>query len=94
VLKTAGKWTRGSPCTRSACARARVPARAHARVEGRGEKARGEQRRGTAVQVAPIKPALKAPGTMRLKLKYGKLISIRAFESNLRRYTAAAGSSA
>ena len=27
---------------------------------------------GRAVQVDPIKPTLKAPGTMRLKLKYDK----------------------
>ena len=47
----------------------------------------------------PIKPLLKAPGTMRLKqkyglapgtirlkLKYGKLLSSFAFKSNLRRF--------
>jgi len=32
--------------------------------------------RGRAVQVAPIKPTLKAPGTKRLKLNYDKLLSI------------------
>jgi threonine aldolase len=30
---------------------------------------------GTAVQVDPIKPTLKAPGTQRLKLRYNKLLS-------------------
>ena len=39
------------------------------------------------MQVDPIKHKLKAPGTMRLKLKYGKLVSSFAFKSNLRRYT-------
>jgi hypothetical protein len=37
------------------------------------------------VQVEPIKPRLKAPGTKRLKLKYGKLLSDFAFNFNLRR---------
>jgi hypothetical protein len=40
-----------------------------------------------AVQVDPIKPTLKAPGTNRLILKYDKLISIFAFNFKLRRYT-------
>jgi len=31
---------------------------------------------GKAVQVDPINPTLKAPGTNRLKLKYDKLLSI------------------
>ena len=39
------------------------------------------------MHVDPIKPTLKAPGTMRLKLKYGKLLSSFAFRFNLRRYT-------
>ena len=38
------------------------------------------------MQVDPIKPVLKAPGTTRLKLKYGKLLSSFAFKFNLRRY--------
>ena len=42
---------------------------------------------GRAVQVDPIKPVLKPPGTMRLKLKHGKLLSSFAFKSNLRRCT-------
>ena len=33
-------------------------------------------RRGRAVQVDPIKPTLKAPGTKRLKLKYDKLLQM------------------
>jgi hypothetical protein len=31
---------------------------------------------GEAVQVEPIKPTLKAPGTQRLKLKYDDMLSI------------------
>jgi hypothetical protein len=42
------------------------------------------------VQVDPIKPMLKAPGTKRLKLEYDKLLSSFAFNFNLRRYTTAA----
>jgi len=41
------------------------------------------------VQVEPIKPTLKAPGTKRLKLKYDKLFSSFAFYFNLRRYSMA-----
>jgi len=44
--------------------------------------------RGGAVQVDPIKPTLKAPGTKRLKLNHGKPLSSFAFNFNLRRYTA------
>jgi len=39
------------------------------------------------VQVDPIKPTLKAPGTERLKLKYDEPPSNFAFKFNLRRYT-------
>jgi hypothetical protein len=39
-----------------------------------------------AVQVDPIKPTLKAPGTKRLKLKHDKLLSSFAVNFNLRRY--------
>jgi hypothetical protein len=39
------------------------------------------------VQVDPIKPTLKPPGTKRLSLKCAELLSISAFEFNLRRYT-------
>jgi len=38
------------------------------------------------VQVDPLKPILKAPGTKRLKLKYDQLLSNLAFNFNLRRY--------
>ena len=38
------------------------------------------------MQVDPIKPLLKAPGTKRLKVKYGKLLSNFAFKFNLRRF--------
>ena len=38
------------------------------------------------MQVDPIKLALKARGTKRLKLKYDKLLSNVAFNFNLRRY--------
>jgi len=42
---------------------------------------------GKAVQVNPIIPTLKPPGTTRWKLKYIRLLSNVAFEFNLRRYT-------
>jgi hypothetical protein len=38
------------------------------------------------VQVEPMKPVLKAPGTKRLKLTYDGLFSNVAFNINLRRY--------
>ena len=44
---------------------------------------------GRAVQVDPIKPTLKAPGTKRLKVTHDKLLSSFAFNFNLRRYTPA-----
>jgi len=43
------------------------------------------------VQVDPIKLALQAPGTKRLKLNYVKLLSTFAFKFNLRRYSEAGG---
>jgi hypothetical protein len=43
------------------------------------------------VQVDPIKPTLKPPGTKRLKLNYDQVLSNSAFEFILRRYTKAAG---
>ena len=49
------------------------------------------RRRGRVVQVDPIKPMLKAPGTETLKLKYGELPSKFAFDFNLRRYTVRSG---
>jgi len=42
---------------------------------------------GTAVQVEPMKPMLKAPGTKQLNLKYDELLSSFAFNSKLRRYS-------
>jgi len=42
--------------------------------------------RGRSVQVDPIKPTLKAPGTKRLKLECDELLSKFAFRFNLRRY--------
>jgi len=44
---------------------------------------------GRAVQVDPIKPTLKPPGTKRLRLKYDEPLSNFAFKINLRRYTKA-----
>ena len=38
------------------------------------------------MQVDPIKPTLKAPGTKRLKLQYDEPLSSFAFKFNLRRY--------
>ena len=40
------------------------------------------------VQIAPIKPTLKAPGNKRLNLKYDEPVSNFAFKINLRRYMA------
>jgi len=42
---------------------------------------------GEAVQVDPIKPVLKAPGTKRLILQSDEPLSNFAFKFNLRRYT-------
>ena len=39
------------------------------------------------MQVHPIKPTLKSPGTKLLKLKYEKLVSNFAFNFNFCRYT-------
>jgi hypothetical protein len=44
--------------------------------------------RGKPVQVDPIKPTSKAPGSERLTLKCDDLLSNFAFILNLRRYTA------
>ena len=46
-----------------------------------------DQHPGRAVQVNPIKPMLKAPGTKRLKLTYDEPLSSFAFKFNLCRYT-------
>jgi hypothetical protein len=42
---------------------------------------------GGAVQVDPMKPMLKLPGPMLLKLKCDKLLSTFAFKFNLHRST-------
>jgi len=55
---------------------------------------RGAQRQpGGAVQVDPIKPKLKPPGTNCLTLKCDKLLSTSAFKFNLRRYNLASRAS-
>jgi hypothetical protein len=41
---------------------------------------------GRAVQLDPIKPKLKPPGTKRLKLKHDEPLSTFAFNFSLRRY--------
>jgi hypothetical protein len=46
-----------------------------------------QDRDGRAVQVNPIKPMLKAPGTKRLKLEYAQQLTFFAFRFNLRCYT-------
>jgi len=48
---------------------------------------RHESSQGRAVQVAPIKPTLKAPGPMYLKLRYDGTVLNFAFKFSLRRYT-------
>ena len=47
--------------------------------------------RGRAVQVDPMTPVLKPPGTNRLKLQYDILLSTSAFKFNLRRYCGVGG---
>ena len=42
------------------------------------------------MQVDPIQPTLKAPGTKRLKVNYDVSLSKCAFKFNLRRYNVAA----
>ena len=41
------------------------------------------------MQLDPIKPTLKAPGSKRLKLQYDELLSRFAFKFKLRRYMVA-----
>jgi len=45
--------------------------------------------RGRAVQVDPIKPTLKAPGSKKLILKHDQLVSNLGFDFNLRRFNVA-----
>jgi len=42
---------------------------------------------GEAMQADPMKPVLKAPGTIDLKPFHNKLLSNVAFKFNMRRYT-------
>jgi hypothetical protein len=49
----------------------------------------GEATKVRAVQVDPIKPELKPPGTKRLILNIDILLSTSAFKIDLRRYTKA-----
>jgi hypothetical protein len=49
---------------------------------------------GRVVQVDPLRPKLKPPGTKRLKLEYEGLLSIFGFKFNLRRYHPAAAAPA
>jgi hypothetical protein len=49
---------------------------------------------GRPVQVDPIKPKLKPPGTKRLKLNCDILLSTSALKFNLRRYNLASGGAA
>ena len=53
----------------------------------RGAAALHRHAQGGAVQVDPMKPALKAPDSNRLKLEHEKTLSNFAFNFNLRRYT-------
>jgi len=52
---------------------------------GGGEGGDGLRHQGEAVQVDPINPTLKAPGTDRLKLQYVEVLSSFAIKFNLRR---------
>jgi hypothetical protein len=52
----------------------------------------GQAHLGRAVQIAPMKPVSKAPGTQSLKLNYDDPLSIFAFEFNLRRYSSGGAS--
>ena len=64
----------------------RPPQRVPARSARHPDRA-SEPQHGRAVQVDPIKPALKAPGTKRLELIYDGPLSNFAFNFNLRRYS-------
>ena len=67
----------------------RWPIRPQQEAEAQPQPASGDPvalRPGKAVQVDPIKPTLKAPGTKRLELNYDGPLSNFAFNFNLRRY--------
>jgi hypothetical protein len=57
-----------------------------ARPEHRGRQDHRLLAHGRAVQIDPIKPALKAPRSKRLELRYDELLSNVAFKFDLRRY--------
>jgi len=65
--------------------RRRGGARGHRGGRGGGGRQQ-DDRQGRAVQVEPIKPTLRAPGTKRLKLQYYEMLSRFPFKFNLRRY--------
>ena len=79
-----GQWGRDS--YRSAAAARRDGAGTY---RCRRRHQRGADSDGRAVQVAPIKPTLIAPGTKRLKLTCDERLSDFAFNFNLRCYTMA-----
>jgi hypothetical protein len=60
---------------------------------GAAHRWRGRHR-GRPVQVDPIKPTLKAPGTKRLKVRYEEPLSKFALKFNLRLYIVAASGTA
>jgi len=66
-----------------------IHGRAHHPAPAAGAGAADGDERGRLVQVDPIKPTLKAPGSARLKLKYDNLLSRFAFHFNLRRHNKA-----
>jgi hypothetical protein len=76
-------WLFLAPCTQAADAE---------RADG-GVRQQHRVHQGRPVQVDPIKPTLKAPGTKRLKLEFDELLSDSGFEFKLRRYTKVAGQS-
>jgi len=55
-------------------------------TDRRGGGARDHDHTGRAVQVDPMKPTVKAPGSERLKPKCDDILSDFAFKFNLRRY--------
>jgi len=60
-----------------------VPALRQAHLQAR---ARAAAQQGRALQVDPIKPALKAPGTKHFKQEHDEQLSNFALNFNLRRY--------
>ena len=76
-----GPWGAWSSCYQSPYV-AREPPRCTM-----GVTRRTRQDPGQAVQVAPIKTTLKAPGIKLLKLKYGKPLSNFGFKFKLRHFT-------